>query len=1095
MKTLRCAVFALALFAALSAVHAQQAAPTPFLRFPDIHGDRVVFTSEGDLWLGHIPTGSARRITSHPGEEYAARFSPDGKTLAFTAQYDGGSDVYVMRTDGGAPKRLTWDPFIARVVGWTPDGKSVLFRSRRANGERRYRLWKVPAEGGMPELLPIPQVDAAAMHADGRRVAYVPVTIVGQNWKRYEGGRADEIWLADIRARSFRKITRDPRVDAMPVWLGDDLYFVSERGGHMNLYRMNPALSRAEAVTHYSDYDVLYPASDGRRIVFQHGTGLALYDPAAKTARALSFALNSERIHTRPRLVPARDSLDSAHLGPTGKRVLVGARGQILSLPAEEGAVRHLVTGSKHRARKPAWSPDGARVAFLWDKSGEEQVWVTPADGSGTPKMLTRDRKGPLDDIRWSPDGKWLTTSDRESRILLVNAENGETRVVDQSDRGGSYNTQNLSARFSPDSKWIAFDREEPNTYRAVYLYEIATGKKTRVTDPEIQSYAPAWDTAGKYLYFVSDRVFNPQTGSPNKGIWFTDTARIYLLTLAADTPSPFLIGEDAEGEKRAAPVKDGPPADDKKDAPKDTPAPKPTGMKVDLNGIMQRIVALPVPAGAYRRLESVPNRLLFLTGGSGGGLLRAFNTKEPRKKEVVTITRVGDYQVSANGKKLLLQSGRDLFVVDATTGPIATLGAGRVDWDGATVTVDPPAEWRQIFHEGWRVVRDFFYDPNMHGVDWEAVRDKYARQLPNVGDRSELNLLLGNMMGELATGHAYVSGGDVPGGAARVPMGYLGADLEPVPGADAVRIVRVLAGDGIDVDSRSPLLEPGVEAAAGDYILAVNGRPVRADEEFQALMTGTAGRVTALLVNGKPSREGAREVRVRPLSNEDALRAAEWVRARAARVEEASGGRIGYIYLPDMGDGGLREFAKQYYPKVGMDALIFDVRNNGGGWVAPYLLQHVAAKNLTWRKPRYGESWTRTAWAFDGHAATLVNEYTSSNGEDWADLFQRMGLGPVIGVRTWGGLVGSGGGWFFVDGGKINPPNYGAWAPKEGWIVEGPGAKPDITVEQDPAAVLAGQDPQLERAIVVLRERLTQKPVPRPSPPPYPVKTPPAQP
>lgn len=1054
-----------------------------FLRRPDIHGDLVVFSCEGDLWLGSVSARTAVRLTNHPGLESWPRFSPDGNQIAFTGQYDGGTDVYVMSVDGGSPRRLTWDPFAARVLDWTPDGASVLFRSRRQNGESRNRLWSVPARGGIPRLLPIPQVEHAAMHRDGRRVAYVPITIMGQNWKRYHGGRADEIWLTDLADGSFRTLTSHPSVDTTPVWAGDDLYFVSERTGQMNLYLWNTS-SQPVPVTRYTDYPVRYPASDGNRIVFEHGDGLALYQPGAEEARELVFHLSSDRIHTRTHRVEARDNLQDVALGPTGQRVLLEARGQILSVPVEEGSVRRLVTGSADRARSPAWSSDGKHVAFVSDRSGEERIYVLPSDGSGEPRLLDFDHTGPLDALCWSPNGEWISVTDRENRLMLVDVKTGAMTLVDQSPEGGTYNTINRSLRFSPDSKYVAFDREEPNETRSVYLYGIKTGEKTRVTSPLVSSYGPAWDPSGKYLYLMSDRTFAPRSGGPNYSVWFENTTRIYLVLLAADTESPFLSEVHEEGAAGKA---------EKPDTKKT--AETKVAVKVDRDGIEQRIVELPMPAGAYSDLYAVEGRLLVmgLDADTDRPVLRAYDMKKARQRTVTTIASgVGRVEVSANGKKLLLQSGREYYVVEASTGPIVSLSAGRIDLTGLLLDVNPVEEWAQIFHEGWRVIRDFFYDPNLHGLDWAAVRARYAALLPAVGDRSELNEILGEMLGELGTGHAYVGGGDLPNGVTSVPMGFLAADLEPVDGADACRVARILDIDEFSLNVRSPLREPGVGVQEGDYILAVAGQRVRRDQDIQALLVGTAGRLITITVNSKPEWDGAREVHVRPLASESEARYVDWVEGRRRYLREYGGDNLGYIHLPDMGNNGLAAFARQYYPLVDRDGLVFDVRNNGGGWVAPHLILHLTSRPTTYRKPRYGNSWTRTPWVSPGHKVAVCNGFSSSNAEDFVDLFQRLDLGPVVGTRTWGGLVGSGGGWTFVDGGRIQPPNYGAWSPQEGWIVEGPGAVPDMLVEQDPAEVMAGRDPQLDAAIAILKERIAKDPVERPSPPPFPVISPP---
>jgi tricorn protease len=1065
-------------------------APQPFLRRPDIHGDGIVFTSEGDLWLAAVSTGSARRITTHPGTETNARFSPDGTKLAFNAQYDGGTDVYVMPADGGVPKRLTWDPRGARVVGWTPDGANVLFLSRRANPENVSRLWQVPVRGGLPVLLPIPRAALAAMAPDGKRVAYVPVSAERQNWKQYRGGQADEVWLADVSQRNFRRLTSDPGVDTTPAWAGDTLFFVSERRGLANLYRMNPADGSTAQITEYADAEARYPATDGTSVVFQHGDGLALYEIAAGRVKELAIHLDTDRIHARAKRVPAAAHLNSIALGPTGKRVLIEARGQIVSAPVEDGAARLVAPLSGTRSQYPAWSRDGRTAAFISDRSGEDQVWIASADGSGEPRQLTKDHRGPLGEMKWSPDGKFLVTFDREMRILLVDAGTGAITLVDQGDRASSYDSLNYSATFSPDGKWLAFHRTEPNSNRAVYLYDLVGRKKNAVTAPFLNAYAPFWDPEGKALYFLADRQFDPSGTNLTRFFTFDKTAKITFFVLAADGRSPFLPVSDEEGEADRKPAQT---------PGSDGPKPEFPALKIDLEGLADRVGEVPVPADRFLRVEAVEGRLLMLVPGAasaggpegpgGGNELRALNLRTPRKRDVVTIAKgISEFQVSADRKRILIRTGRQYSVIDAAAAAVPA-DAPKIDLDGLTLSVDPTAEWSQIFRESWRIARDFFYAPNMHGVDWDAIRPLYAARLARIGDRSELNEVLGDMIGELNTSHAYVGGGDLPTGAGAVPMGYLGADFAPDPNGAAYRIVQLLRGDGFDLANRSPLLAPGLNVKEGDYLLAVAGRPVRTDEDIQALLAGTSGRVTALTVNSKPAAEGARQILVRPLADEAKARYYDWVESRRAYVRKNGGPNLGYLHLPDMSNNGLVEFAKHYYPNLDKDGLIFDDRFNGGGYISSMLILQMARKPITWFKPRYGDSWTRQSWGFAGHSVAIINENSGSNGEEFPDIFRREKLGPVIGVRTWGGEVGSGGGYRLIDGGRLSIPNYANWV-EGAWIIEGTGVEPDITVEQDPNAVLDGRDPQLDRAIAYLKEKIAAQPVPRPTPPPYPVKS-----
>ena len=1075
------------------------AAATQFLRRPSLHGDQLVFTSEGDLWLASVNGGPASRVTSDDGLERPAFFSPDGGRIAFSAQYDGGTDVYVMDAAGGVPRRLTWDPTGATALGWTPDGREVLFRSHRWEGSRRTHLWTVPAAGGPARRLPIPYGEFVAVNPDGHRIAYVPVSAEWQHWKRYTGGQADDVWLADTTAHTFKRLTTEPGVDTEPVWAAGALWCASERDGHYNLWKLDPAGGAPVQATHYTDDGVRYPATDGTRIVYEHGNGIALFDPATGAARDLAIDMHSDRLHARARQVSAMPWLGPVAFGPKGKRLLVAARGQVLSAPVENGDVRTVAAQQGARCQQPAWSPDGKRFAFVSDASGEEQVWVAPASG-GEPKQLTRDHKGPLGPLAWSPDGKWLATSDHEMRTLLVDAASGAITTVDQADRGGSYDLVLDAFRFSPDGHWLAYEHIEPNWNKTVWLYEIASRKATRVTDPEMNCWAPAFDPAGKMLAYLADRDFYPRGENTNRFFTFDKYTRPTLLVLAADGKSPFLPKNDEEGAADDAKDKGEGKGDkaSKTGAGKADSAAALPATRVDLDGLASRVVEVPAPADHYLRVLPIDGRLLFVVQGDAPGdedpadhrELRALDLKKPDADVEVVASGITDVQLSGDSKKLLVRKGKSFTVMDADAGSLPK-DKGKVPTDGWALTVDPAREWSQILNETWRLARDWFYDPKLHGADWDAVRRKYDALFPAIADRSDLLWLQGELIAELNCGHAYVGGGDAPV-APPAALGSLGIDTEFVPGATpAWRIARLLGGDGFDLELASPLLAPGLGVHRGDCILAVNGRPVRADEELAALLRGLSGKVVSLTVNSKPDRAGAREVRVKTLANENRLRYEDWVASRAEYVRVHGGPNIGYVHTPNMSNRGLQEWGKHYYPQLGKDAMVLDVRHNTGGYIDAMLLLQAGTRPYSWFKPRFGASWTRQDWGFAGHLAALIDEDAYSDAEEFADAFQRLKLGPVFGKCSWGGEVGSGGGWPLLDGGVLFIPNYGEWVPGGQWVIEGSGAVPDVEVDDDPAAVMAGRDPQLDRAIAYLKDKLAKEPVVRPTPPPFPDKSP----
>ncbi len=1046
------------------------AGPRNFLTKPDIHGDLVVFTAEGDLWLGSITDHTARRITSDPGVETNAHFSPDGTMIAFTGNYDGGTDVYVMPVSGDSPKRLTFDPKGADVLGWSPHGNSILFRSRRNSPVGGVRhIFRISKDGGVPVQLPVPQGEFASISSTGQ-LAYVPVSNEWANWFRYQAGRADDIWLADLKG-GFKRLTDYPGVDTTPVWVGKDIYFTSERSGVSNLYRLDPNSKAVSSATKFTDTPVRYPSSDGEKVVYQHGSGLGVYDPATKTAADVDFVLSSDRLRDRETRFRLTSSLGDAALGPTGKRVALAARGQIVSIATEHGDMRMIEKHDATRAQHPIWSPDGKKIAFISDRSGENEIWVTSSEGAGEPTQLTHGLKGNALNLVWSPDGGHLSLMDREARLLMIDAKSGDIKLIDQAPFVGSYDSITAAITFSPDGKYVAFSRPEPGWTSSVWIADVDGTKKLQLNLSGINAQAPDFDVTGKFLIYLSDTQLNPTGQSYTNKYGFDNSTRVYMVALSAATESPFLPKDDEEG---AAAV---PPAN-----PLST---------VDWEGLSGRSIEVPMPAGRYSAVFSAPGKLILQNqsetpgwGGSGLNIQEVLSFDLDKK----TLTRVMGGAVvgerSKDGKKLLVRSGAGISVIDSPAGPVAP-ATGVVDLTPYTLTVVPQQEWKQIYEESWRIARDFFYDPNMHGVDWNAVHAKYAAMLPMIGDRSDLTRLLKDMVSELNSGHAYVGG---PGFSANlVPMAFLGADYEPSGSDIGVKITKIYRGDGF-AGNRSPLSEPGVKVKEGDYIVAIAGQPVKSDKEIQSYLVGLTGQTVSIMVNDKPSLEGAHTIRVRPLGSEDSMRYADWVVGRADYVTKNGGANFGYLHVPDMGATGLVSFTKGQGPNIDKTAMIYDVRYNGGGSISSLLLDNIAITPQAWWKPRYGGYWTRESWANIGYKAAICNEFNFSDGELFIDIWKKMKIGPVIGQRTGGGEVGSGGGYTMVDGGFLYIPNYGGFADGH-WLVEGVGALPDIEVLQDPVAVMAGRDPQLDEAIKVLKDKLSKNPIVPPVHPPFPNK------
>jgi tricorn protease len=1036
-------------------------APPSYETKPDIHGDLIVFTAEGDLWLANLQDRQAKRITSDPGVETNARFSPDGKMIAFNANYDGGTDVYVMPVDGGAPTRLTYDPTGAAVQGWTPDGKSVLFRSTRYM--KYQRLWIAPVDGGQAKSVAVPQGYFGAYGPNGM-LAYVPTSFEWANWFRYRAGGADDIWTYNPTDKLFKRITTDPAVDTTPVWCGDSIYFVSERSGTSNIWKVNPTTMASVQVTHYGDAAIRYPGSDGERVIYQHGPGLAVFDPQTLKATDLALNLSSDKIHERSTVVPVTGNVGGASPGPSGKRIAVEARGQILSIAAQNGDMRVVENKPGARAAYPSWSPDGKKIAYISDRSGENEIWLADAISESDPQQLTKGLAANTYSLAWSGDGKYLATGDRNGRTLIVDAISGVIKVVNQAPGTASYDSFAPSYGFSPDSKFLTYHAADDAWIQRVYVYEIATGKNSLASSPNINSHDPTFDASGKYLVYLADRSLNPSATFTHK-YTFDKVTRVNMVALAKGTPSPFLVKNDEEGPELAK-------ADDK----------KPT--VVD-EGLALRNFETPVPASRYRKVIAVGGRLLLIDSDpdGGAGSLKAFDID---KKSLTTIVDgVSDIEKTADGKKLMVASAGAYSIIEASAGPGPLPSPIRMA--NYNVSIEPREEWNQIFEESWRLARDFFYDPGMHGVDWNAMHAKYKPMLAQVGDRADLTRLIKDMVSELNVGHAYVNGPS-PFSPRRLAMGFLGIDVEAVPGQDAVRVTKVLRGDDFQIGVRSPFAEPGVDVNPGDYILAVAGQKVSRHADFQSLLVGKTGQTVAITVNTSPSMTGARVVRVQPLNDEAALRYNDWVEGRAEYVRTHGGEKFGYAHIPDMGDNGLIGFTKGQFQNIYKEGMIYDTRYNGGGYVSSLLLENIRAKPTAWFQPRTGQAWSREDWANLGYSVAICNEGNFSDGELFIEAWKKMKIGPVVGKRTGGGEVGSGGGYRMIDGGSLYIPNYGAYVDGH-WIIEGTGAAPDIDVDQDPTAVMAGKDPQLDKAIEVLKALVAKKPVTKELHPTFPKK------
>ena len=937
-------------FTTLLALVCQQAhAESHLMRLADVHGDTIVFTYEGDLWLAPVSGGTARRITRDGGNELYAKFSPDGKRIAFTASYDGGTDVYVMDAQGGVPQRLTYHPAADRVLGWHPDGERVLFRSNRVWPQRGEEIYLVSVEGGMPERLNVDRAGLASLSPDGSKVAYNRISRESRTWKRHKGGTAQNIWVGSLADGDYRPVTDWVGTDNYPMWSDNAVYFTSDRDfGTLNIFKYSVDDGKIKRVTDYRDYDVKYPSLGDGRIVYQHGETLHLLDVDSGKAHAVAINIPTDLVRMRPELVEVSPSRGTFRLSPTGVRMLLEARGEILNLPVEEGEPINLTQTSDSREKDPVWSPDGRWIAFISDRTGEEELYLVDQHG-GEWQQLTDNGAGYRMHPAFSPDSNYLAFADKALRLNLLNLDSRKMTVVDRGEYDDGWENWSLDDFvFSPDSAWIAYAKTEQSLNKSIFLYNIADQTITRVTSELNQDFSPSFDPSGKYLYFLSHRTFSPIMGFVDQNHVFLDMCRPYMVLLAQDAASPF-APEDSE-EKIAdgdAESKDGENAKEEENKEEDK------ATRIDLDGIARRIVAVEgVEPGNYFRLTATEDGFLYLARAEHQFIkyqrvdddtsdrldLYQYTLEDHESKEI--LSGISNYHLSADGKKLVYRSRSRYGVVDA--GKKADVGDGEVDLDGVRISVDRQAEFLQIFNEAWRVQRDWFYDANMHGVDWAATGEKYRRFVPYCGNRSDLNYLIGEMIGELDAGHTYVYGGDIERDVERIATGLLGADFAKEDGANFYCISRILRHTPGNPDERSPLDLPGCDVTSGDYLIAINGQEIHSGDNIYAHLQNLADKVVTISYNGTPTASDAKTCRIRTLRSEWAIRYRNWVDDNRAYVEKMSNGAIGYVHIPDMMDSGIIELAKVFFPHYYKKAFVIDERYNGGGFVSDMIIDRL---------------------------------------------------------------------------------------------------------------------------------------------------------
>jgi tricorn protease len=1096
------------------------------MRYPDVSSTQLVFVYAGDIWVAPKIGGQATRLSSPRGEEAFPKFSPDGSRIAYTANYDGNGDIYVVPTSGGLPVRVTHHGAYDRVVDWYPDGTNILFASiMDAPKDRFNQLFRVPASGGLPERLPLPYGEFGSISSDGKTLAYTPISVDFRTWKRYRGGMNPDIWLIDLETKKSRNVTKNDAADSIPMWRGDTLYFLSDRDAakRANLWAWDRKTDKTRQLTAFKEYDVQFPSMGPDEIVFENAGKLYLFDLQTEKSRMVEITVLTDRATLKPAVENVSGLIQSWSASPSGKRALFEARGDIFNAPAEQGVTRNVTRSSGVAERWPAWSPDGKRIAYFSDRTGEYELTVRPADGTGEEETLTKLGPGFRYSPQWSPDSKKVAFIDAAMQIQVYDLEAKTNRVIGKQLWAYHGDLNGFAVSWSADSRWIAWGQHQDNRNSAIVLYDYPAGKVHQVTAGFYDDDSPRFDPDGKYLWFRSGRTFSPSYSDLDNSWVYRDSQMVAIVPLKSDTASPFAPKNDEEEKAKS----DDKKSKDKEEKDKDktaedgknpgtnavvvatnsTPSTnivasvtnsaaggtntvasaekkddkkddkdKPKPVEIEIDGFERRALIVPIGNGPTENLIAVSGGKLVYSRKNN---LYIFDLE--KKEEKTIISNCNAAELTADGKKLLVRAGGSYGFVE----PSADQKLSKtIPTSGFEMTVDPVAEWAQIFNDAWRLERDLFYDPGMHGVDWPKMKERYNVMMRDAVTRWDVNYVLGELIGELNSSHTYRSGGDMERSASR-GVGYLGCDYVLTNGV--YRFGTIYDGAQWDSEVRSPLRRPGLNIAEGTYLLEVNGEPLDTTQDPWAAFQGLADKTVLLTISTNATREGSREVLVQCLGSEYRLRNLAWIEANRRKVDELSGGKVGYVYVPDTGQNGQNELVRQWRGQVTKDGLVIDERFNSGGQIPDRFVEMLNRPLRNYWGVRDGKDWSWPPVTHAGPKAMLINGWSGSGGDCFPYYFKQSGLGPLIGTRTWGGLIGITGAPPLIDGGSVTVPTFGIYDMEGRWIIESTGVDPDIEVVDDPAAMANGGDPQLERAVQEVLKTLKEHPPKVPKKPAYP--------